>query len=103
MGRPDPEPGNQVERELEILISDYEATRDDQRQSYTRQAAVLSAGIAVFAAFYYLTAEHLLERPLLAFALPLAPFLIAQTYIWYEIDTVLRGYYVRALEKAIQE
>jgi hypothetical protein len=106
MSRSDPEASNRVERELEILTSDYEATRDDQRQAYTRQAAVLSAGIAVFAAFYYLTAEnrsYLLERPLLAFALPLAPFLIAQTYIWYEIDTVLRGYYVRALERAIQE
>ena len=95
-----------IERELAILIADYSATREDQRQAYARQAAVLSAGIAVFAAFYYLTAEnrpYLEARPLLALALPLAPYLIAQTYIWYEIDTVLRGYYVRALERAIQE
>jgi hypothetical protein len=100
-------PGPQgLDRELSILDADYEATREDQRQASARQVAVHSAGIAVFAAFYYLAAEHqsyLSSKPLLAFALPLAPYLIAQTYVRYEMDTVLRGYYVRAPERAIQD
>ena len=102
----DSEGTKQVDRELTVLIADYQATREDQRQASVRQAAVLSAGIAVFAAFYYLAAEqddYLSSKPLLALALPLAPYLVAQTYVWYEIDTILRGYYVRALERAIQE
>jgi len=94
------------EQQLEVLAADYEATREDQRQSLIREVALISAGIAVFAAYYYLIADKqafLIERPLLAAALPLAPYLIAGAFVFYSIDSTLRGYYIRALERAIHE
>src|SRR4051812_7817829 len=103
MSSTDPNPdgnGDTLGRELDVLLSDYQATREDDRQALARDVAVISAGVAVFAAFYYLAAgerSFLVQHPLLAAALPLAPYLVAQAYVVNAIESVLRSYYIRAL------
>jgi len=95
-----------LDHELAVLTADYEATREDQRQAFVRDVAIVSIGVAVFAAFYYLSADKevfLRSRPLLAAALPLAPAFVAVTWTYYAVETMVRGYYIRVVERAIQE
>src|SRR5688572_30645600 len=70
-----------IDRELGILLADYQATREDDRQALVREVAIISAGVALFAAYYYLLtvedARFIETRPLLLAAMPLAPYLVA--------------------------
>jgi Ca2+/Na+ antiporter len=95
-----------VDRELAVLVADYTATREDHRQSAVRDVALVSAGIAIFAAYFYLVSEQpgfLQHLPVVVAILPLAPYMIGVTFAIQAVENVLRGYYIRSLERAIQE
>ena len=96
---------------LSVLLADYQATRDDDREGLAYFGTVFTITVGLLTLFFavvlnsvpYSTAPDATRlNPVLAFVLPIGPLAVATYLIRIDVSTVLRGYYVRSLEREIR-
>lgn len=96
--------------ELDVLLVDYEASRDDDRQQQVQLATLFSVGATLLGVAFGLilqaapfnsapSALHL--NPVVIFFLPMIPLVLLAYAVWFSAGISLRGYYLRALEREI--
>ena len=97
-------------RRLDVLLVDYEASRDDDRQQQVQIAALFGVGATLLAALYAIVLQAapfnsattaLRLNPVIIFFLPMIPLILLAYTIWFSAGISLRGYYLRALEREI--
>ena len=101
---------NEAQQELSVLLADYQAARDDNREQQTQMVTLLGVSIALLAGVYVVvlqsapfntSASALQLNPVITFLIPTVPLIILAYTIWCAAGVALRGYYSRALERAI--
>jgi hypothetical protein len=97
-------------QKLDVLLVDYEACRDDDRQQRVQLSALFGVGATLLAGLYVVvlqispfnsshSALHL--NPVIIFTLPLAPLLLLAYTASFVAGMAMHGYYIRALEREI--
>jgi hypothetical protein len=95
---------------LGVLLVDYQASRDDDRQQQVQLAAFFGIGATLLGALFGLILQaapfnsdrgalHL--NPVIIFFLPMIPLILLAYAVWFSAGISLRGYYLRALEREI--
>ena len=95
---------------LDVLLADYQASRDDDRQQQVQLAALFGIGATLLGVLFGIIlqavpfnsdpkAMHL--NPIIIFFLPMIPLILLAYTVWFSAGISLRGYYLRALEREI--